>query len=192
MQTSYVYSMRIDIYAFISKLRWFWFITLTSPLWTCALRDRLSSPASQSQKDARTSVFPLPFIDDMLMKKTCLFPPPEKVEMNWTQHCPAICFSSFVMCVSSAALLAPWLILALEPWVLHGDDTSIRPPWFQKPSPQTGIAGSPEHFQLIFVACLEVEEFLIHCNSTSPNGKFSIKFIGTKELPEGSTVVLLT
>lgn len=74
-------------------------------------------------------------------------------------------------------MLVRWLlvvILALEPSqereagaagaavaVLHGDSTSVRPHWAQKPPPKTGVAGSPEHLQPTFVACLEFEEFLI-------------------------------
>ena len=177
MQTSYVYTMHVDTYAFISKLRGFWFTTLTSALWTCALRDRLCSPGSQSQKDAKPRVFPLPFTDYMLIKETCLFPAPEEAEMKWTQNCPAICIPSFLC--DNCVYLVPvhWLlvlILALEPSqeheagpggaaaaVLRGDGTSVRPCWVQKPSPQTGAAGSPEHFQPTFVACLEFEEFLV-------------------------------
>lgn len=106
MQTSYVYTMHVDTYASISKWRHFWFTALTSALWTCALRDRLASPESQSQKDAKTHVSPLPFADYMLIKGTCLFPAPEEVETKWIQNCLAICISSF-LCDKSVSCAGP-------------------------------------------------------------------------------------
>lgn len=146
----------------------------SSALWT-ALRDRLPFPGSQCQKDAKTSVFPLPLTHCMLINETCLFPAPEEAEMNWAHNCLVFAFHNFFWYL----VLIHWLgglILALEPSQEHkagpgraaaallcGDGTSVSPCLAHKP-PQTGGAGPPQHFQPIFVVSLEFEQFLTSFN----------------------------
>lgn len=176
MQASYEYTTHVVIYAFLSKLGCFWFIA--HPLPFELQTDRLPFPGSQCQKDAKTSVFSLPLTHYMLVNETCLFPAAEEPNTNRAQNRLLFAFHNFSV-ISVCLVLIHWLhvlILALEPSQEHkagagraaaallcGDGTSAGHCLVHK-SPQTGGAGPPQHFQPIFIASLEFEEFLISCN----------------------------